>query len=117
MPLKFLVAEARKNTPSLAKKPVSVAQATVQEPPQTPEMQRLDVKRQMAEISEGDKAVAREAQPQPAWKACQYLKTAGDRNLCKQYMSWCAEEKCQQKFMETDFFDFKRHLKGKRPIK
>ena len=114
MPLAHFVSEAKKNTPVLAKKPVSITEEQASAPPH---VQRLDTKRQMAEISEGDKLAAEEKPPQPAWKRCQYLKSAGSRDLCKQYMSWCAKENCQQKFMETDFFDFKKHLKQRKPIK
>lgn len=113
MPLAHFVSEAKKHTPVLGKKPPIAAEALA-EAPSTDE--RLDAKRQMAEISEGNKAATQETRL-PAWKQCQYLKDLGERRLCTQYMSWCAMEKCQKKFMETDFFDFKRHLKGKKPIK
>ena len=113
MPLAHFVSEARKHTPLPKSKPVSATKAEVVAPP----VQRAETKMQMAEISEAEKTMASVEKQQPAWKQCQYLKSAGSRDLCKQYMSWCAKEKCQQKFMDTDFFDFKRHVKQKKSIK
>jgi len=110
MPLNFLVAEARKNTPSLGKTSSVEVEAK-------PVAERVELKRVMAEISVAEKVVSEKETVVPAWRQCQYLKVAGERFLCKQYMSWCAQEKCQQKFMETGFFDFKKHLKHGKPIK
>lgn len=110
MPLAHFVVEARKNTPTLVKT------ASV-ELTKKPFSERVELKKTMAEISTAEKVVAENETVVPAWRQCQYLKSAGDRHLCKQYMSWCAEEKCQQKFMETGFFDFKKHLKHGKPIK
>ena len=110
MPLNFLVAEARKNTPGLGKTaPVELTKK--------PSVERVELKKTMAEISTAEKVVSEKETIVPSWRQCQYLKVAGDRHLCKQYMSWCAEEKCQQKFMETGFFDFKKHLKHGKTIK
>jgi exoribonuclease R len=114
MPLAHFVSEAKKNTPILGRKPVSATKSEVAAPPH---VQRTETKRQMAEISEAEKTIASVEKQLPAWKQCQYLKSAGSRDLCKQYMSWCAKEKCQKKFMDTDFFDFKRHLKQHKSIK
>lgn len=113
MPLAHFVSEAKKNTPVLRPKPVSPTKAEVAAPP----VQRTETKMQMVEISDAEKTMASVEKQLPAWKQCQYLKSAGSRDLCKQYMSWCAKEKCQQKFMDTDFFDFKRHVKQKKSIK
>lgn len=126
MSLAHFISEAKKNTPVLAKNGISrqkpaISQTQTAEPAATPIdeplMQRNDLKRTMAEISQGDKAALQPAPEKPAWKTCQYLKSAGQRNLCRQYMSWCAEEKCKQEFMEAGFFDFKKHLKQRKPIK
>jgi len=123
MPLAHFVAEARKNTPvsktasSQELKVGQISRPVAVETVQKPEIQRTEVKRTMAIISEGDKAAAMEKPKEPAWKACQYLKDAGERQLCKQYMSWCAKEKCKKEFMETGFFDFKKHVKQRKPIK
>ncbi len=121
MPLAHFVSEAKRNTPSLVKRNETVTEThpALSETAigAEPETQRAEVKRTMAEISEGEKARIAEKKPEPAWKSCQYLKDAGERMLCTQYMSWCAQDKCQKKFMETDFFDFKRHLKQGKPIK
>ena len=124
MSLAHFVTEAKKNTPVLGQNPVSKANRPVlktesleQTEPIKADLQRTDLKRTMSVISDGEKFRASERPLEPAWKTCQYLKNAGSRQLCKQYMSWCAMEKCQKKFMETDFFDFKKGLKQHKTIK
>ena len=110
MPLAHFVAAARKHTPTLGK-------STSVELTKKPSAERVELKKTMAEISTAERVVAEKETVVPSWRQCQYLKSAGDRHLCKQYMSWCAEGKCQQKFMETGFFDFKKHLKHGKRIK
>ncbi len=107
MSLSHFVTEAKKNTPIL--------RATTFEVQEKPEAQRAELKKAMAEISEAEKAVSEKETP--SWQQCQYLKGVGEKRMCTQYMSLCAMEKCQQKFMEANFFDFKKYLKQGKPIK
>jgi len=130
MSLAHFITEAKKNTPVLGKLPVAKAPNTVSSPekppvgitvtavsePEMPVARGTDLRLTMAEISEADKAVA-EANKRPAWHSCQYLKSLGQRKMCTQYLSLCAQEKCKKEFMETDFFDFKKHLKHGKSIK
>ena len=114
MPLAHFVYEARKNTP-VAKTTVSPqAESTIIDARVTP---RQEIKKKMAEISKADKVVAQQERVVPGWKTCKYLKCLGNSEMCKQYMVLCAKEKCQQKFMEANFFDFKKHLKHGNPLK
>ena len=127
MPLNHLVYAARKNTPVLRKLNQAPSEAiTVTENPQlaetaveeSPVMEpRLELKKKMEIMSEAEKDAVERAKNIPEWQQCQYLKTLGENKMCTQYMSLCAQEKCQKRFMEANFFDFKKHLKQKRPIK
>ncbi len=127
MPLNHLVYAARKNTPVL-KKPTQAPSGavTVTQNPQlaatvvedTPVMEpRLELKKKMEIMSEAEKEAVERAKNIPEWQQCQYLKSLGEKKMCTQYMSLCAREKCQKRFMEANFFDFKKHIKQKRPIK
>lgn len=109
MSLTHFVIEARKNTPSLTK--------TVLEAVETGETSKADLNKEMAEISKTTKTLEIKEIEKPTWKSCQYMKGVGDKEMCTQYMSLCAKEKCQQKFMDAKFFDFKKHLKQRKPIK
>ena len=120
MPLAHFVAEARKHTPvskgqtvEAVKKP----EIQVSVPKEIPSAERTEWKRTMAEISDSEKVITEREKAPLTWKTCQYLKSTGDRHLCRQYMSFCAGEKCKVEFMETNFFDFKRHLKQGKTIK
>ena len=127
MPLAHLVHEARKNTPVLAKAVENHSEAiAVTKNPQIAataagESQalepRAELKKKMEIMSEAEKAAVEREKSIPQWQQCQYLKSVGDKKMCTQYMSLCAKEKCQTRFMEADFFDFKKHIKQKRPIK
>jgi len=114
MSLAHFIAEAKKHTPVTRQKTVTETKTELEQPQIA---QRSEIKKVMAEISEAERVVAQDEIIVPSWKQCQYLKSAGDRELCKQYMSWCVKDKCQKKFMDADFFDFKRHLKQRKPIK
>ena len=109
MSLSHFVTEAKKNTPILKTSTVELKE----EPAET----RAELKKEMAEISEVEKITDERENVVPTWQQCQYLKSAGERRLCTQYMSFCVKEKCKKEFMETDFFDFKKHLKHGKPIK
>ena len=113
MPLAHFVFEAKKHTP-VAKAVVSTEQES--RIIDASSFQRQDLKRTMATISEGDKAAA-ECESAPSWTKCQYLKSVGETVYCKQYLALCAKEKCQKKFMDADFFDFKKYLKQGKRIK
>ena len=127
MPLAHLVHEARKNTPVVGKPVEKLSEAiTVIEnyPIAAVEVEdsqalepRSELKKKMEIMSEAEKAAAEREKNIPQWKQCQYFKAVGDRKMCTQYMSLCAQEKCQKRFMETDFFDFKKHLKHGKTIK
>jgi len=103
MPLTHFVAEARKNTPVLG--------TSVVEPVKQMEMPASNLRKEMAEISQVEKKALEKAEERPSWKNCQHLKSVGGKEMCTQYMSLCAKENCQKKFMETNFFDFKKYLK------
>lgn len=32
----------------------------------------------------------------PAWTRCKHFKQQGDRAFCREYLSWCAKEKCSR---------------------
>jgi spore germination protein GerM len=32
----------------------------------------------------------------PAWKKCKYYKEQGNRAFCREYLGWCAKEKCSR---------------------
>ena len=127
MPLNHLVYAARKNTPVLKKltQPPSEAIAVTENPQisatkvkDTAVMEpRSELKKKMEIMSEAEKEAVERAKNIPEWQQCQYLKSLGEKKMCTQYMSLCAKEKCQKRFMEADFFDFKKHIKQKRPIK
>ena len=127
MPLAHLVHEARKNTPVLRKVMQKPTEAiTVTENSQIAATNvddsanlepRTELKKKMEIMSEAEKAAVEREKNLPQWQQCQYFKSVGDKKMCTQYMSLCAKEKCQKRFMEANFFDFKKHLKQKRPIK
>ena len=127
MPLNHLVYAARKNTPVLKKHMQTPSEAiAITENPQisatkvkdTAVMEpRSELKKKMEIMSEAEKEAVERAKNIPEWQQCQYLKSLGEKKMCTQYMSLCAKEKCQKRFMEADFFDFKKHIKQKRPIK
>jgi len=114
MPLDHFVSEAKKNTPVLKTIVSEEAEAAIIDARATPGQ---EIRKKMAEISKAEQVVAKQERVVPGWKTCKYLKTLGDKEMCKQYMVLCAKEKCQRKFMEADFFDFKKHLKSGKPIK
>jgi len=115
MPLAHFILEARKNTPTLVKKP---AETVLINEEKAIEISGSELKREMAGISHVEKEIAAEkATTISSWKQCQYLKNLADRPMCKQYMVLCAKDKCQQKFMDAGFFDFKKYLKSGRTIK
>jgi hypothetical protein len=117
MPLSHFVLEAKKHTPVFAPKPAQTLtiEANAIEGPVS-EL-RSDLKKKMAVMSEAEKAVAEPVPEVLGWKTCKYLKEADDRAFCKQYLSLCAKEKCQKRYMEADFFDFKKYLKQGKCIK
>jgi len=127
MPLNHLVYSARKNTPVLGKPTQTPSKViTVTENPQlaataveeSPVVEpRLELKKKMEIMSEAEKEAVERAKNIPEWQQCQYLKSVGEKKMCTQYMSLCAREKCQKRFMEANFFDFKKYIKQKRPIK
>ena len=127
MSLAHLVHEARKNTPVLVKAVENPSEAiivtktsqiavTEVEDSQALES-RAELKKKMEIMSEAEKAAVEREKNIPEWQQCQYLKSLGEKKMCTQYMSFCAQEKCQTRFMEANFFDFKKYLKQKRPIK
>jgi len=109
MPLAHFVCEAKKNTPAL--------KTTIIDAEQFQPESRGDLKREMAQISEVEKEAAETGVIRSPWESCKYLKPVGDKVMCGQYISLCVKEKCQKKFMEADFFDFKKYLKQGRAIK
>lgn len=121
MPLSHLVAAAKRNAPILktsaveANSETQVSQPSAAEGSEAAAEPRVELKKTMAEISEAEKTTP--GRPLAAWQRCQYLKTVGEKEVCIQYMSLCAKEKCQKKFMEADFFDFKKYLKQGKMIK
>ena len=117
MSLAHFISEAKKHTPVLKTKTVQSTQITVSQQPEPVSDSRLEMKRTMAEISDNQKEIKAREVEKPSWKTCQYLKSAGGRQLCRQYMSFCAEEKCKEEFMQANFFDFKKHLKQRNNIK
>ena len=127
MPLNHLVYSARKNTPVLGKPAQTPSESiTVTENPQlaetavedSPVMEpRSELKKKMEIMSEAEKEAVERAKNIPEWQQCQYLKSFGEKKMCTQYMSLCAQGKCQTRFMEANFFDFKKYIKQKRPIK
>lgn len=38
--------------------------------------------------------------PAKSWTACKFMRKGDRMNLCTQFFSKCAEEKCQRKFLE-----------------
>ena len=114
MPLAHFVSEAKKNTPVLRTAMSPEAETTIIDARPT---DGQEIRKKMAEISRAEQVVAQQEHVVPGWKTCKYLKTLGNREMCKQYMVLCAREKCQRKFMEADFFDFKKHLKSGKTIK
>ncbi|MFA4855860.1 MAG: hypothetical protein WC634_04735 [archaeon] len=117
MPLSHFVVEAKKHTPVFVPKP---AQTVTMEPMAVEEADlepRSELKKKMAIMSEAEKAVTEQETVAPEWKTCQYLKPVGQKTMCSQYLSLCAQEKCQKRFMEASFFDFKKYLKSGKPIK
>lgn len=117
MPLSHFVFEAKKHTPVVAPKTV---QTVIMNPKAVEEgdlQPRSDLKKKMAIMSEAEKAIAEQEPEVPQWKTCQYLKPVGEKALCSQYLSLCAQEKCQKRYMQADFFDFKKYLKSGKSIK
>ena len=127
MPLNHLVYAARKNTPVLVKPAQTLSEAiTVIQNPQIVATEikdslvmepRSELKKKMEIMSEAEKEAVERSKNILEWQQCQYLKSLGEKKMCTQYMSLCAQEKCQTRFMEANFFDFKKYLKQKRPIK
>ncbi len=127
MPLAHFVNAARKNTPVLVKpvenhtgaiavtKNSAISATEVEDSPVLEP--RAELKKKMEIMSEAEKAAIEREKSIPQWQQCQYLKSLGDKKMCTQYLSLCAKEKCQKRFMEADFFDFKKHLKHNRSIK
>jgi len=111
MPLTHFVAEARKHAPVL--KPAAMENAQIIDgesfTPGSLQGQSTETKKFMAEISEVKKEDGR-----PSWQGCKYYKEKGGRAFCGQYFSWCAKDQCQKKFMDANFYDFKKYLKGAR---
>ena len=117
MPLAHFIAEAKKHTPLLSKRIVE-GRTTIAQTDEHPAFERKDLKRTMAVISEGDKAVAEAEQiKKPTWHTCKYLKNFGEREMCTQYMALCAKEKCKKEFMEKDFFEYKKYMKQGKSLK
>ena len=101
MPLTGLVAEARKRTAQINEKRDNLKPAEVKQ----------EVKRALDLSSEIEQA---SKEKQFHWRECKSLKSVGDRNFCKRYVSLCAEEQCNNKFREDEKeLDFKRILRGK----
>lgn len=119
MPLSHFVYEAKKNSLSLGKA-VAKEQGTavsVQEEAQEEAFgEGTELRRAMVELSEAEKSVA-EVEKGPAWLSCKHLKRYGEKPMCIQYMSLCAQEKCKKDFMEASFFDYKKYLKQGKTIK
>jgi hypothetical protein len=121
MPLTGLVAAARKRTALIEeykeKKRNGITVSTQTVPKQDnvslqPSAAKQEVKRSLdfsGEIEQASK------EPQQCWQDCKHLKQAGERKFCKRYMTLCAEDKCNRKYMngEDKELDFKRILRGK----
>lgn len=117
MPLSHFIVEAKKHTPVFAPKP---AQTVTMEPNAVEGVDlepRSELKKKMVIMSEAEKVVSEQESEVPQWKTCQYLKPVGQKTMCSQYLSLCVQEKCQKRYMETDFFDFKKYLKQGKAIK
>lgn len=114
MPLAHFVSEAKKNTPVLRKAVTAEAESMIID---ARTVSGQELRKKMGEMSRAEKAVAEQEIVVPGWRHCQYLKTLGNNEMCKQYMVLCAKEKCQRKFMEADFFDFKKYVKQGKTIK
>lgn len=110
MPLSHFIVEAKKHTPILRPatveaKPIIDGEAPIQAIPT--EGQNTETKKFMAEISEVNKEDGK-----PSWQRCKYYKEKGERAFCGQYFSWCVKDQCQKKYMDANFYDFKKYLKG-----
>ena len=124
MPLSHFVFEAKKHTPVVApRQPQAVtmpaqAAAVEQKIIDAEDFEsRSDLKKKMVLMSEAEKEIAEQEPVVPQWKTCQYLKPLGQRTMCSQYLSLCVQDKCQKRYMQADFFDFKKYLKSGKPIK
>lgn len=117
MPLSHFIVEAKKHMPVFVPKP---AQTVTMEPNAVEGADlepRSELKKKMVIMSEAEKAVSEQESEVPQWKTCQYLKPVGQKTMCSQYLSLCVQEKCQKRYMEADFFDFKKYLKQGKAIK
>ncbi len=97
MPLTGLVAEARRRTALINKNRQQIKQ---------------EVKRVIDFSAELEQAAQ---QKHFHWEECRHLKQAGGRCFCKRYMSLCAQERCNSKYVnaEETEIDLKRVLRGK----
>ncbi len=89
MPLGRLVAAAKSNTPT------------------------INPRKTLMNFIDGDKQPEKKpkAEQQPSWQQCKYIKDAEGKAVCTQYMSNCAKEKCKQRYMQSDFFSYRKYLK------
>lgn len=124
MPLSHFVFEAKKHTPVVATRQPRAVTMPVQAMAAEPKIidaenfeSRSDLKKKMVIMSEAEKATAEQEPEVPQWKTCQYLKPLGQKTMCSQYLSLCAQEKCQKRYMQAEFFDFKKYLKSGKSIK
>jgi glutamine synthetase adenylyltransferase len=104
MPLTGLVAAARRRSEEMKQQTEQIRKE--------PQKIKQEVKRVLDFSSELENAVENK---QLQWQECKHLKRAGEKNFCKRYMAYCAEEKCNPKHMngEERELDFKRLLRGK----
>jgi hypothetical protein len=78
---------------------------------------RSDLKKKMVLMSEAERETAGMESEVPQWKTCQYLKPLGQKTMCSQYLSLCVQDKCQKRYMQADFYDFKKYTKSGKSIK